>query len=363
MVGRNPGQITQQGQVLGDLFARTGYSVTSVSAFLNRYKRLIDIIWTLIWQRKQTDVVILEVYGGRSFVVEDIASWLSSRLGLRTVMWLHGGALPEFMARSPRWSKRVLRRASLLVAPSEFLARAVAHYGFEARIIPNVIDLDEYSFRYRRTVKPNLFWMRCFHPTWNPAMAVRVLAQLRTIFPEAQLVMAGPDKGSQSEIQRLAISLGVADRVRFVGFLDICGKAREGNASDVLVNTNRVDNTPVAIIEACAMGLPVVSTNVGGIADLLTHGQTGLLVTDDDDAAMVAAVETLVNNPELAERLSRNGRLLAERFSWEQVRPQWEILFAQLLSHPSELISPSLFGTKAAPSNQRAVDPAMMETS
>src|SRR5687768_9742543 len=98
MVGRNPGQITQQGQVLGDLFSRTGYRVTSVSAFLNRYRRLIDIVWTLFWQRKQTDIVILEVYGGRSFVVEDIASWLSCRLGLRTVMWLHGGALPEFMA-------------------------------------------------------------------------------------------------------------------------------------------------------------------------------------------------------------------------------------------------------------------------
>jgi glycosyltransferase involved in cell wall biosynthesis len=331
MVGRNPGHVTQQGQVLADLFTQTGCAVMSVSAFLNRYRRLADIVTTLIRQRRQIDIVILEVYSGRSFVVADAASWLASRFGLRIVMWLHGGALGKFMDRFPRWTRRVLGRADLLVTPSEFLTRATSKRGFRARVVPNVIDLPNYPHRHRQAVRPRLFWMRSFHPTWNPIMAVRVLDQLRFDFPDATLVMAGADKGIQSEVEDFARNLGLSDHVRFPGFLDLEAKVREGEAADIYINTNRIDNTPIAVLEACAMGLPVVSTNVGGIPDLLTHGHTALLVQDDNAQAMAQAVKHLIDNPDLAQSLSRNGRQLAQRFSWELVRPQWEQMFSDLM--------------------------------
>lgn len=331
MVGRNPGHITQQGQVLAELFAQAGYAVISVSAFLNRYRRLADIVTTLIRQRRHMDIVILEIYGGQSFVVEDAASWLASRFGLRIVMWLHGGALGKFTDRFPRWTRRVLSRADLLVTPSEFLTRAMSKRGFRAHVVPNVIDLPNYPHRPRQSVRPRLFWMRSFHPIWNPIMAVRVLDQLRLDFPDATLVMAGADKGTQSETEGFARKLGLKDQVRFPGFLDMQAKLREGDAADIYINTNRIDNTPIAVLEACAMGLPVVSTNVGGIPDLLTHGHTALLVPDNNAQAMAQAVKDLIDNPTLAKSLSENGRQLARSFSWQQVRPQWDRVFDDLM--------------------------------
>jgi glycosyltransferase involved in cell wall biosynthesis len=328
MVGRNPGHITQQGQILADLFQREGYIVHSASSQLNRYKRLAHLVAAIARHHSETDVLVLEVYGGASFVVEDIASLEATRFGLPIVMWLHGGALPDFMARFPVWTKRVLRRASLLVTPTDYLARALRQHGFQARIIPNIIDLSAYPYRHRRAVTPRLFWMRTLHPTWNPNMALRVLARLRNK-REASLVMAGPDKGGLREAQSLARTLGLVDCVRFTGFLDMSGKAREGIAADIYINTNRVDNAPVALIEACAMGLPVVTTSVGGIPDLFAHGTNALLVRDNDDKSMARSVESLIDNPDLATLLSRNGRRLAERFSWTEVRPQWEQVFTE----------------------------------
>ena len=330
MVGRHPGHITQQGQVLSDLFAESGYHVISVSSFLNRYRRLADIISTLIRRRDEIDIMVIEVYGGPSFVMEDIASWLGKRLRKRIVMWLHGGALPEFMARFPSWSKRVFSRADLIVTPSDFLARSVAGLGFRSRVIPNIIQLPLYPYRLRRSVSPRLFWMRNIQQIWNPLMAIRTLARLRNRFPDASLVMAGPDKGMKDEVEQTARSMGLGGSVRFTGFLDASGKIRGGGAADIYINTNRIDNTPVAVVEAGAMGLPVVTTNVGGIPDLLVDGDTGLFVSDDDDKAMSEAICHLIENPELAERLSRNGRRLAERFAWDEVRPQWQQLFAEL---------------------------------
>ena len=116
------------------------------------------------------------------------------------------------------------------------------------------------------------------------------------------------------------------------GFLDIQGKVREGNAADIFINTNRVDNMPVGVVEACAMGLPVVATAVGGVPDLLTDCETGLLVPDSDDAAMVKAIKRLVSESGLAASLSANGRRLAERSSWESVLPQWDQVFSEVMS-------------------------------
>jgi glycosyltransferase involved in cell wall biosynthesis len=332
MVGRNPGYIITQGETLADKFKQFGFSVTCVSASANRYMRLADIVATQIRRRKNVDILMLQVYGERSFVVEDISSWLGQRFRQRIVMILRNGTFPDFFARFPKWTRRVLARADVLVTPSQFLARAVTRYGFRAEVIPNVLDLSAYRYRHRRQASPRLLWMRSFYPYYNPSMAVRVLAAVKARVPTAALVMAGQDKGIEHRVRELAKRLGLDDAVRFAGFLDAAGKRKEGDAADIFLNTNNVDNMPVSVLEACAMGLPVVATAVGGIPDLLTDGETGLLVPDNDCDRMAAAVCRILQEPGLASRLSAHGRQLAERCSWEQVYPVWERLLLDITS-------------------------------
>ena len=335
MIGQKHGHVTMQGLILSRLFRDAGYRVVSASAQLNRYLRLADIARMQISERKEVDVHVIEVYSGRSFIVADVASWLGRHLGQRVIMWLHGGAMPQFVNRYPNWTRRVLSRADAIVAPSPYLSRTIRPFGFRARVIPNVIDLSAYQYRYRDAVEARLFWMRSFDEIYNPALAIRVLQRLRRERTDVSLVMAGQDKGIERHIRRLAVELGVSDAVRFVGFLDPAAKAREGNAADIFLNTSRVDNMPVAVVEACAMGLPVVATAVGGITDLLGHGRTGLLVADDDEEAMASGVHQLLDNKGLAGSLSANGRALAERSSWDVVRPQWEQLLAEVVANTS----------------------------
>jgi len=335
MVGRNPGRVTTQGLILSDQFEASGYRVMSVSSSPNRYVRLADIITTVIRYRRSIDIMILEIYSGRSFVVEEFASWLGQRFKHRIVMVLHGGNMPMFMRRFPGWTRRVLSRAHSLIAPSEFLARAIIPYGFQAQVIPNVLDLSVYPYRHRRILKPRLFWMRSFYPHYNPMMAIRTLARIRSKFPDASLVMGGQDMGMESDVRKLAEDLGLNGSVSFPGFLDMQSKIRMGNSADIFLNTNSIDNTPVAVLEACAMGLPVVATNVGGIADLLTDGETGLLVADNDVDSMVEAVYRLLKEPNLSGKFSAKGRQLANRSSWLYVEPQWERLFNEVMARPA----------------------------
>jgi glycosyltransferase involved in cell wall biosynthesis len=94
-------------------------------------------------------------------------------------------------------------------------------------------------------------------------------------------------------------------------------------AADLFLNTNRIDNVPVSVIEAGAWGLPVVATRVGGIPFLLEHGKTALLVADDDAVGLAHAADRLLRHADLAETLSHNGRRLAEACDWPNLLPRW----------------------------------------
>lgn len=338
MLGHNPGYVTTQGQVVSDLLAAEGVEITCVSSKINRVRRLAEIVSTLVRNHRKFDAVVLEVYSGLGFIIADVAGWLCRRFKLPLIMFLHGGNLPEFIKQHSGWTRRVLDRADFLAAPSRFLAEKIGNLGFPIAVIPNVIDLDLYPFRERSEIKPNLVWMRSFHSIYHPEMAIEVLAELRQSVPEAALTMAGVDKGLENKVKEMAESKGLGDAVRFPGFLDAEAKAREFAAADIYLNTNRIDNMPVSVVEACAFGLPVIATKVGGLPYLIEHRKNGLLVGDEDVQAMVAAIKELLDNRVLTRTVSQNARRLAENSDWQKVRTGWQSLFEAVLHrNPSEI--------------------------
>jgi L-malate glycosyltransferase len=332
MLGLNPGFVTTQGQIAADLFAKEGYQVIKVSSKISRPFRFLDIIQTIYKNSRSIDVMILEVYSGTSMVLADSASFLCKLFGIPLVSVLHGGDLPAFIKRFPRWTRRVLTRADMLVAPSNFLASEMKRLNFPVRIIPNILDLNLYPFKLREKIFPKLIWMRSFHPIYNPQLAISAFSLIKKKRPEATLVMAGADKGLESEIKEMARQMGLEESIRFPGFLSVPDKIREFSEADIYLNTNKIDNMPVSVIEACAMGLPVVATNVGGISHLLSDRKNGLLVADNNALQMANAVTGLLDDSELAAQISKNGRLLAEESSWDTVRGKWEELFSRLLT-------------------------------
>lgn len=334
MLGRNPGWVLSQGEILADLFARAGYTVRMTSTVPGRAQRLADTLRSLIAWRKDVDLVIHLVFSGAAFGVADLASMLTKRLGLPQVLALHGGSLPDFTQRHPSWARRVFGRADAVVSPSAYMVSEMdalfSGLGIDAQVIPNVLTIERYPFHERRVLRPRLLWMRTFHDVYHPQLAIEVLADVRRTHPEAILTMAGQDKGLLPAMQKLAAEKGLAAQVNFPGFLDHVGKVGEFASHDIYLNTNRVDNMPVSVIEAGAFGVPVVATRVGGIPYLLTHEETALLVPDGDVTGMAAAIRRLLSDPVLAGCLSMNGRRLAESCAWPPVKARWERLFADL---------------------------------
>jgi len=329
-LGGHEGWVTTQGEVLAGLFEQAGEAVRMSSRSIPPLRRGFDHAVDLVRWRKDLDVVVVSVFGGRAFALADEALALARVLGIPTVAWLHGGSLPQLGERHRRWVTRVLGNADAVVAPTGFLSRWAATVGREATVIPNVLDVDFYHYSVRKTLRTRLLWMRTFQDLYDPLTAVRTVAELRRRGTDVCLTMAGQEKGLQHEAEILTGMLGLQSAVSFTGFAAGERKLALFREHDIFLNTNLVDNAPVSVLEAAASGLVVVSSDVGGLSDLLPDGVASRLVEAGAPSAFADAVEELLDQPDLAGRLALAARAVAERSRWESVRPQWTALFGQI---------------------------------
>jgi glycosyltransferase involved in cell wall biosynthesis len=312
---------------LADRLEAGGRRVVRTSSEVGRVRRMLDMLATVWRRRRDYEVALIDVFSGPSFVWAEAVAFELRRLGKPYVLTLRGGSLPEFAKRWPRRVRRLLQSAVAVTAPSGFLVDGMRAFRADLTVVPNALELDGYAFVGRERIAPRIVWVRAFHAIYNPILAVEVLARIAAKHSTARLVMIGPDKdGSQRTVEQRAVGLGVRDRLDIVGRIPKREIPAHLTAADVFLNTTNVDNAPLSVLEAMASGLCVVSTSVGGIPFLLEDGETALLVPPNDVDAMTAAVERILGDAALANRLSSNARAVAASRDWSQVLPQWERL-------------------------------------
>jgi glycosyltransferase involved in cell wall biosynthesis len=196
-----------------------------------------------------------------------------------------------------------------------------AKFRLPAKPIFNVIDLAQLSFRERRTLQPMFLSNRNFEAHYGVDVVLRTFAVIQQRFPDASLTVAG-DGPSRKELHELAADLKLRN-IKFVGTVTRQRMAELYNEADCFLNGSRIDNQPLSILEAFASGLPVVTTNAGGIPDVVTGGVTALMVEMDDHEALARAAIDLIEQPELVGRITKEALKECRRYTWEAVRDEW----------------------------------------
>ena len=162
----------------------------------------------------------------------------------------------------------------------------------------------------------------------NPVMFLQVAAKVTAVFPSSHFVLVG-DGPMRSELSRLAMRMGIQDRVSFRGeSVDIPPHLR---SADIFVLTSNIEGSPNVIREAMACGLPCVTTDAGGCSEMVVHGETGMVVPVGDVDAMAVSVLQLLNQSESRRVMGRNGRLQLEKESGlETMIEQYRTLYRHL---------------------------------
>jgi sugar transferase (PEP-CTERM/EpsH1 system associated) len=245
--------------------------------------------------------------------------------------------LHDTMLQNAGWRARVKFRLAIpalnfLVAVTKKAEEHVAAtYGRSRRLLTILNGIDEHRFVPSAAAAPHgstacvVGTVARLAPEKGLDRLVEAFGQLARRHDSMRLVIAGGGREAQSLTEQ-AHRLGLADRVSFPGH-----QSRPESVLvtlDIFVLPSLTEGIPLALLEAMAVGLPVVATSVGGVPDVVEDGISGILVPPDDPAALARAIDGLASDPVRRQRLGRAGReRVARRFSLSAMAAAYRELY------------------------------------
>jgi len=224
-------------------------------------------------------------------------------------------------ANYPLFRRQLARQGAVFLCVSSFIRDRVLAMGFpEERTHVHYIGIDLESTGVRA---PDQETPMILHVGRQVAMkgtvyVIRAFARLAQQIPGVELVIIG-DGPLRKRMQSLAQSLGLTERIRFLGALPHqqvmtwMRKAAMLVLPSVRTRTGRNEGLGMVLLEAAATGVPMIGSRQGGIPEAISDGETGLLVSERNDEELAAAMNTLLNDPAMRLHMGQQARTLVER--------------------------------------------------
>ncbi len=276
---------------------------------------------------------------------------LAERLGVPLVTTFHGfdATLKRadlLRSRKPSWIHYLLqrselaRRGTLFLGVSNFVRERLERLGFPSeRTRRHYIGVDPAAFAGPRAAEESrvLLHVARLVEVKGTAYLLDAFARLASKHRRAELVVIG-DGPLRPRLERHAAELGIEDRVRWLGATPHAEVRRQLERaaafclpSCTLAN-GAAEGLGLALLEAAASGVPVVATRSGGIPEAVADGETGYLVAERDVDALAAALDALLDSPDLRRRLGEAGRRLVQtRFDLHRQTRELERLYEEAL--------------------------------
>jgi L-malate glycosyltransferase len=265
-----------------------------------------------------------------SFLLVSVPAWIVAHLqGKKVLLHYHSGEARDHLRRF-RSSRPILERMDMLVVPSGYLADVFSEFGLKAKIVPNIVDPSQFSFKRRNPLRPHLVCTRGFGSYYRIDLVVRAFALVQKVYPEALLDLVGGGP-LEEKVRELVSQLGLSG-VRFLGVVSHADIGKAYDDADIFVNASSLDNMPVSVIEAFACGTPVVTTAPEGMTYLVDQERTGLLSPVGEAASLAENILRLLKDSELSNKLAISAYEESQRYRWTAVREQWLTAYRTLMA-------------------------------
>lgn len=292
--------------------------------------RTTFLYWLQLLARvRKYDVIHIYSASYLSFVLSPTPALLISKLyGKKALLNYHSGEAADHLKRWRRTAIPTLRLADKIIVQSNYLLEVFARFGLPTRAIFNHLEIDKFHFRERTLLRPLFLSNRNFEPHYNVGATLRAFALIQRRFPEARLKVVG-DGSQRAELERLAEELDLR-HTEFTGLVRPDRMPELYDEADIYLNSSEIDNMPLSLLESFASGLPVVTTDAGGIPYLVQDGETGLIVRTGNYQAMADCAIRLLEDSELAMKIAKQAHEEVGRYSWQAVRGEWLAVYREL---------------------------------
>lgn len=279
--------------------------------------------WALLLIRvRQCDLVHVFSASYYSYLLSVAPALFIARLyGKKSVLNYHSGEADDHLTNWKLTAVPTMKWASAIVVQTGYLQSVFAKFGLTARVIHSSINLSKFTFRQRKPLQPVFLSNRLHEPLYNVGCILRAFDLIQRRFPEARLIVAG-DGTERANLEALAATLELKG-VEFIGKVEFSDMPRLYDSANIYLNATNLDNLPSSILESYAAGLPVVTTNAGGIPYILRHEETGFLVELNDHKAMAEHCIRLLEDAELADRIVNQALRECPKYTFEIEREAW----------------------------------------
>lgn len=267
-----------------------------------------------------------------------VARWQKLVHGIPYIITEHWSRyLPgnDFSGFFRKWAtKIVVKHASVVTTVTENLAKAMQSHGLKNpnyMVLPNVVDTNLFQIKPHENATPKIIHISCFEDkSKNISGLLESLKILRDKGIAYQAVLVG-DGMDYEAMKQKATFLHLNDNVTFTGMLQGQELVDVLASGDFLVLSSNYENMPVVILEAFACGLPVVSTNVGGISEIVNENN-GLLVPPHDAEKLANAMQKMLESYQNYDANTLRDSII-KKFSNEAVGKLLNSLYSTTLSH------------------------------
>jgi len=242
--------------------------------------------------------------------------------------------VPLIMRSIERW---VARRAVKVIVPSKYLGKIVQQWGISKKNIvvvyngmePEQVGLKQVIRGLLRFKGKLVISVSRLVPWKGFETLIRVHSHLVKKFEDLTLLIVGT--GPQAEhLERVAEKLGVSDSVIFAGNVERAAVLRYMRAADVFVLNTRYEGFSHLLLEASAVGVPIVTTKIGGNPELIEDNVNGYLVKPDDEKVLEHRIEKLLQSPEARARLAGNAKKRVGNFTVERMVQETSVVLKSI---------------------------------
>jgi glycosyltransferase involved in cell wall biosynthesis len=364
------GQSRQAVRLMTGLSAEPGLEISflphdprlpSALSWLQRIKYVRTFVTTLLYivlllvRVPRYDIVHVFSAAYYAYLLSAAPAILSAKLyRKKAILNYRSGEAEDHLPNWPVTAIPTMRLADAIVVPSGYLVEVFGRYGLAARAINNIVELDRFRYRERCPLRPHFLVSRLLEPLYNVACVLRAFQLIQRRHPEARLTVAA-DGFLRPELERLAFADLQLRGTEFIGFVPFDKMPDLYDAADIYLTATNIDNMPSSVTESMASGLPIVTTDAGGIPFIVTHEETCLMVPCNNHEAMAASALRLLEDSELAVSLTRRAREASRKFTWPVVRDQWVNLYHELVSAGAKA-KPPQNNRKKAGADRRSVN-------
>jgi glycosyltransferase involved in cell wall biosynthesis len=291
-------------------------------------------VLNLLREVRKFDVIHIFSASYLSFLIAPTPAIFVSKLyGKKIVLNYHSGEAEDHLRRWRRSTIPILNLCDAIAVPSDYLVRVFASFGLKATAIYNIIEVDQFAFRERSPLRPVFLSNRNLEAHYGVDCVLRAFALIQQKVPDAVLTIVG-DGSQRQALEKLKTELALRQTL-FTGRVEHEDIVQHYSASDVFLNASRIDNQPLSILEAFACGLPVVTTDAGGIPDVVTDGETAFMVPVDDCETLADRAIELLADRNIATTMIKKARKESLKYTWDVVCEQWLKLYREVVEKNS----------------------------